>query len=690
LKESETMMKEIEYFYAKGNASSSGNEMMPDGVTKDYYYAICRAQEASEIEDYNSTPREKGFTLYFDPKEYHFSHPIELVRCMHLLGNGGTKSGTVFTFPKDSPGIIVHSNASYQNPLYVDLSKFSKLGTYSFNPHPDVFPGEDGKKYPFSGNLIDTFDDGIRVLIWETYQSAEGSIIENIWIRCADTPSELDGNVELVYSVNYGNTRVINPYETGYSPDLRSHGIISYTIVYIRNVTIERFYCHGVYLYGHASSRPSGSIKGNSTQYSGRKHVSAIADFSVVENSFISSCGGNAIHLFGSDAAYCKISNLNESANGGWTIADFSRLGNIISGCNSNAATKTIRNVDGSIKSFVGGAYLRPLKVELSLFDDNDYVKDIIGKWWRNVVDAAGTTIDSVRYSAYLSEIKNTDKIVVLQNTVFLNSYADGGFSYISATNIVIGGSIQNFGTAGKIYGEETLLFTNGLKAYGFQYQLDPLDDVPKQDFTITTIGGISGGSVIPNSSHLSLEFDFSSTNKQDVTFPGLGYRLYYQNTFLECEIYNRSDLMPFKGWWEFVNFQGGANYSNCPIRLSNVNSDVGTGQIWFENGFYIGEVELNQRVKVITGQKIPIIQENPGKGEWKRENDANGNILKIFRTFVNKGNKIVTEVLKVGDRILNTDPDPTDLNPNLLENKSYAGWILTKVGWKPYGKIEM
>ena len=75
-------------------------------------------------------------------------------------------------------------------------------------------------------------------------------------------------------------------------------------------------------------------------------------------------------------------------------------------------------------------------------------------------------------------------------NTVFLNSYADGGFSFIAATNLVIGGSIQNFGNAGKIYGEQTLLFSNGLTAYGFQHLSDPEVNASQIDFTITKLGG--------------------------------------------------------------------------------------------------------------------------------------------------------------------------------------------------------
>jgi hypothetical protein len=665
-------IKYIEYFY------DQGNEM--DGARKDYYYAICRAQEASEIakekEGYDVSG-DKGFTLHFEPKEYYFSKPIELVRCMHLLGDGGTYSGTIFTFPQDSPGIIVHSNSSYKNPLYVDIAK---MGDYVFQNRP-------GEAYPFAGATITLEDDGKPITLRENYQSATLSIIENIQIRCSTPPSKLiGGNVELIYNIEYGAAIATNLHETAYSPDMRPHGITSFVPVYIRNVVIDNFNCHGVYLYGHAGARPSGSKTGDSAPLSGRKQVAAIVDFSVVENSTISHCGGDAIHLFGSDAAYCKIGNILDSANGGWTVTDFSRIGNIILGCNSNAETKTKLNADGSIKSFVGGAYLRPYQIEQSLLDDDNYIKEKIQLWYRNVIDDAGNIIDLVRYNAYVAEAKSLRIITGLSETTFLNSYAEGGtFSYIAAGNLVLAGNIQNFGNSGKIYGQQTLLFPNGLTAYGFQYLSNPLEDRPQQNFTITTIGGMSGGSYVTNSSHLSLEFDFSSPLKssqrkdgtipigQDTNFPGLGYRLYYQNTLLEKAAYN-SNLTKeqienisrqFKGWWEFVNFRRGSNYTNCPIRLSNSQTDVGTGQVWFENGFYIGtfqEPKQNRRIKITTGVKIPTDDKK---------------VIKIVKP-------------KVGDRVLNTDPDPTDTNPNLLENKSYAGWIYTKVGWKPYGKIEM
>ena len=68
-------------------------------------------------------------------------------------------------------------------------------------------------------------------------------------------------------------------------------------------------------------------------------------------------------------------------------------------------------NADGLIKSFIGGAYLRPNSVELTLYDDDDYIKEIIGLFYRNVIDDAGNVLDPIRYQLFfhlnLNQVKS-------------------------------------------------------------------------------------------------------------------------------------------------------------------------------------------------------------------------------------------------------------------------------------------
>ena len=609
------MDHDIEYYYSLGNEMSGGK--------RDYYPAICRAQEATEVADRPRDPSvRKGFRLDFAAQEYFFSKPIELVRCMHLRGSGGDPSGTIFTFPKDSPGIIVHSTASHGNRLYVDLSK---LGGYAFTPAV-------GETYPFSGATITVLDNGVPVTLRETYQGAAGSIIEGLYLRCDEPSSPLGSQSEFVYSADYGTAYLINPYETSYAPDKRAHGISAFGLVSIRNVMVDGFFCHGIYFFGHGGARPSGSISGDST--SGLAQVSSHADCSTVEESTIIGNGGDGIHMFGGDAAYCRVSNINDNNNGGWAIADLSRLGNVMMNCNTNAQTRELGGAGDNPRLFISGGFLRPNKVVLPLCEDAAHVKDVISLFYRNVVDAVGSIIDVTRYNTYASEILATRDYATQGRSVFINCYTDGAISYIAASNIVIGGYARAFGTPNYIDVGQTLLFPNGLAAYGFQDLLDPPDDVPARDFAVTRLGG--NNNAFPN---LSIELDHGNTSEV-----ASGTRRMYRLLFQQEEA----------GWWELTSIDSGGG-NKTPLRLSTASSDIGdNGQIWFENGFYVGEKADGNRIKVVSGSRAPMA------GSWN-----------------------------IGDRVLNCDPDASDTNADPLVNKSCAGWINTRTGWRPFGKIQ-
>jgi hypothetical protein len=107
-------MRSIEDFYL-----TTDPDYAPE--IPDYYPAICRAQ--SKAFAGNTKYPYLGFTLFFEAKQYHFSKPIELIRNMHLMGSGASlDNSTMFTFPENSPGIIVHSDVSYRNITYVDIN----------------------------------------------------------------------------------------------------------------------------------------------------------------------------------------------------------------------------------------------------------------------------------------------------------------------------------------------------------------------------------------------------------------------------------------------------------------------------------------------------------------------------------------------------------------------------------------
>jgi hypothetical protein len=605
----------------------------------DYYPAICRAQ--SKASAGNTKYPYLGFTLFFEAKQYHFSKPIELIRNMHLMGSGGSLDNpTIFTFPENSHGIIVHSDVSYRNKTYV---KIELMGDF-FEDH----------KNDFSNDLLNGEKYG---------KNAQGSIIERIELNCDASKVPPADAVEFTYDSDYSNTKVISTFEDGYFPDFRPHGITAFARVTIRDVSIIKFACHAIYFWGIGAA--GSNVKDRAAKNKkaeDQKQQSANVIQSKVDNCLLSGCGGDGVHIFGGAASSCIINSVTTAHLGGCSFVDFSRLGNNFIACNSNTDPDRDPNIITD--------YFRPQNLTLPNLNDDTYIKRIIKAWYYDIVDDNLNILNKVKYDKKVVEIKETSLYYLIRgHSIFIDCYAEGGKSYLSPSNIVIGSAnLGNLGTPAKLDSNgQVARFENGVVAYGSQY-LDKNRKVQK-NFTITTLGGGNEGDSITSkcgSAHLSLEFDFTTDpNTPNNQEKGRGYRLYYQNTFL------LNPLKHFQGWWELVNFQKWnlfSDYDNakqCPVRLSTIETDVGTGQVWFENGFYIGtfqEPQQNRRIKITTGIKIPTDDKK---------------VIKIVK-------------LKIGDRVLNTDPDPTDTNPNLLENKSYAGWIYTKVGWKPYGKIEM
>ena len=563
----------------------------------DYYPAICRAQSQSNAE--NTKYPYLGFSLVFQAKQYYFSKPIELIRNMHLMGSGASADNpTMFILPENSPGIIVHSDASYRNSTYVDINL---MGTF------------------FEDNSAD----------FSSEKRGDGSIIERIGISCdLSSPIQAAEAVTFIYDPDYSNTQVISVYEDGYFPDRRSHGITAFCRVTIRDVSIYYFACHAIYLWG------IGAGKDNDPD---RKYQSANVIQSKVDNCILSTCGGDGVHIFGGAASSCIINSVTTAHLKGWSFADFSRIGNNFIACNSNDLN----------------CYLRPQNLTFPNLNNDNYIKKIINAWYEDIVDENLNITNPAKYADKFLEIKSTDKFyITFGHGIFIDCYADGGRSFISPSNVVIGsGNLGNLGTPAKLdtTGHVARL-QNGLSVYGFQNLNEA--QAAQEDFTVTTLGGNSA--TFPN---LSIEFDF--TQNKSVQTSSNTYRLLFEERYSR----DRKNNEMYKGWWELASIDppGGHQLSyKTPLRLSTSNTDINeNGQIWFENGFYIGAISQedseNQRVKVISAK------EAPSAGVWKN-----------------------------GDRVLNTNPDPSDINPDPLKNKSYSGWIFTSAGWKPFGKIEL
>lgn len=119
-----------------------------------------------------------------------------------------------------------------------------------------------------------------------------------------------------------------------------------------------------------------------------------------------------------------------------------------------------------------------------------------------------------------------------------------------------------------------------------------------------------------------------------------------YQLRYLRNEQSTNENL---RGWWEW-----NSDITLSPLRFSTSESNVGSSQIWFENGYYIGNGSSGNalgRVQIKTGETQPDGQTG-----------------------------------KLGDQVWNCNPTPG----------SHIGWVCTQEAgpeqpaiWYPFGKIE-
>ncbi len=302
----------------------------------DYYPALCRAQHWSALPPGRVQPKfSMGWTLIFQPKEYRFSRPIELVRCMHLLGNGGSdQPGTRFVFFNDTPGLVIHHGGSntltYQSPEYLDETNWKAHGSRGI-PARMPLPAGDPER-----------------------PVAEGSLIENIEFVGAHTPqtapfppyvngqSFVPGQTHYALFFDRDWDRVsiqevkrhgtfVDPFESTQKPDRRCHGIIAYGRFTLRNCVVSNFSGHGVYIYGNT--------------------VGSNADGWQINTVSARFNGNNGLHIFGSDAHLGLAQNFYAMHNRFWGIADLSYHGNQFSG--------------GQASNNHYGGFLRPFQVQL-------------------------------------------------------------------------------------------------------------------------------------------------------------------------------------------------------------------------------------------------------------------------------------------------------------------------------------
>lgn len=382
----------IENFY--------GGEVMPDdGKTPDYYPAICRAQalpkgqifrpgrvdlDSPPLHDIIGTYDENAeihqhpfLRIVFRPVTYSFSQTIEIVRPLQLLGAGQySTSGTVFQFPLNKGGIIVHAT---RGGLITSTLQKDDLGRVLVDANGDALIDQTKAREPSykCARLVNRSILGNRFegpeFNWtvDNFRKTHGanSIIQGIVLRgnYGSIKYDIFPDMQIITNAEGTEWSLFNPYENqnrtsnadGTEPlqfDLKefarlnldayssvshatkaAHGITSFTRVFIRDCSIENFAGHGIYIFGNTDG--------------------GVASVSEIRNVSMYNCLGNGIHLYGCNTSNLSISGILSTGCEGWGIV--------------NSVTNSSNTILTSIfENYVKGGFLCPLKVYNNSFNN--------------------------------------------------------------------------------------------------------------------------------------------------------------------------------------------------------------------------------------------------------------------------------------------------------------------------------
>ncbi len=349
----------IELFYEEKD------KFVLDGVEEEHYYpAICRAQglqppkEGSETNPwthpYGTYERSYGrhqhaLQLVFQAKRYCFSHTIEIVRQVHLLGilsgNGSFRS-THFKFPPHVGGLILHAGSSGHLRSHVTSGDIiNDIVSSTFTEEKVVDRGRLGNgMVKYCGWRIEDYFPATATPPTNDAQSinSAGSIIENLFFEGSnDAIVRLDRqdllrdtfpDFNLLVSADDQSandrrsvgTKLLNPYEASgaLTPDevtkktlgeaydswneasKAAHGLLLFGVSEVRSCTISKFSGHGIYIFGN-------NYQGN--------------DLTIFSRVTIESNNGDGLHIFGSDAGLITGISISSAHNAGWGAVSISQ-----------------------------------------------------------------------------------------------------------------------------------------------------------------------------------------------------------------------------------------------------------------------------------------------------------------------------------------------------------------------------
>jgi hypothetical protein len=618
----------IEFFFG-------GEQFMLDGVMQDDFYpAICRAQGFLETQIFQSSARDingsllppiKGtysrtanvnqtaIRLTFQAQTYHFSHTIEVVRQLHLLGvhsELGFIGGTRFRFPPKTMGLIVHNISSghlrtvfdpgnegdyvvsttYTEPTMVDRSLLGDgMAIYCGWVATNLYPSS-----------VTPFNDATTI-------NPSGTIIENIFFfGGSDSSKDIFPDFKLVVGTSdailhdrSGDTVLSNPYETHSAWTIQDylnfnarknydswlvtskafHGLMLLSTTEVRKCTISNFSGHGIYIFGN-------SYQNN--------------DFCKIDCTNIYANNGNGLHISGGDAGLASVLNVSSTKNAGWGIVHISR-----------ASANAFISCQGSY-NYKGG-FLAPVGVHMPV--------TIVQKPdLRTVEDEAlgvAPPLTIVMPQPIIGDAEAKPNIAYAASAVFLSCYSESNWgaelkrnngtdSFLNPACILIAcsmgylvdGHAVNFHT----FDDGSLITEGAVTGLGKRSSARLISE--QFNYTAATLGDTSFTNVALSMTH---RYEVVKPLRNELLPYGLGTRLhieYREHTIPDpADPENKVIIVPDHYW----SFRSANLAYMSPLSISTLhNTDVGSGQLWLEGGVFIGYkadpfAGGNKRIRIMT-----------------------------------------------------------------------------------------
>ncbi|MDR4467894.1 MAG: right-handed parallel beta-helix repeat-containing protein [Nitrospira sp.] len=695
----------IESFY-------NGDTFLLNGVeVEDYYPALCRAQGLKPLSpeaDMWSHPlgtydpskgiHQLALRLVFQAKLYCFSHTIEIVRQIHLLGvlsGNGSFNATRFKFPPNTGGLILHTGSSGHLRSHVipgDIINDIVSSTFTEGKVVDRDRLGSGMAEYCGWKIEDYFPEPATPSTNDAQSiHSAGSIIENLFFEGSnDALVRLDRpdlgrdtfpDFKLLVSTDDQlandrrsvGTKLLNPYETsgaltpgdvikkmnGQTYDSwneaskAAHGLLLFGVSEVRSCTISKFSGHGIYIFGN-------NFQGN--------------DLTLLSRVTIESNNGDGLHIFGSDAGLITGISISSAHNAGWGAVSISQ---------SSAVTFISCNWSYNQK----GGFLTPYQLYAPVFD----VQAVDERSSTDLTDDKPAPVSIPLPQKNLQSL-TTDFLLTAGGVVMIGCYSESNWSDPSKRNIatenflnfgsllfgctmggVIDGHPQNLHT----FSDNSLINEGAFTGLGNRGSMvaDAENTIP-YSYTAATLG-----SNVYHNVGLSVSQRFSSTldnasidqGNSDATELLLQHR----------EVSRPDPLNPEKLITEPTHYWGFCTVNSLaqsPLSISHRhNQDIGDGQLWLEKGFFIGPTQ------------DPYYRNDPRKRVRvlvSTEADFDSTISSLGRqegsSLPGKGSPDLYQ-WEEGDIILNKKPTPG----------GNVGWICCRdsagqLRWFKYGSIDV